>query len=106
MQSEPAVRLLPAAAGRAGVAAVLQRALQDGGSWALAVGDYRVPGDPPPLGRPMTTATDDDVQRYMADTLTITDNRTGKTVRAADPGRHDPRHGPAQDQGRRPTTSG
>ncbi len=28
----------------------------------------------------------------MADTLTITDNRTGKTVRSADHGRHHPRH--------------
>ena len=36
----------------------------------------------------------------MADTLTITDNRTGKTVRDPDPGRHDPRDGSAPDQGR------
>ena len=34
-------------------------------------------------------------------TLTITDNRTGQDVRAARRERDDPRHGPAQDQGRR-----
>ena len=41
----------------------------------------------------------------MADTLTITDNRTGKKYELPDRGRHDPRDGPAPDQERTPTTS-
>ena len=35
------------------------------------------------------------------DTLTVTDNRTGKTYELPIDGRRDPRHGPAPDQGRR-----
>ena len=34
----------------------------------------------------------------MAETLTITDNRTGKQYRSADYGRHDSRHRPEEDQ--------
>ena len=42
----------------------------------------------------------------MADTLTITDNRTGKQYELPIKDGTDPRHGPAADQGRRRTTSG
>ena len=79
------------------MAAVLQRALQDGGSRALALGGLpragHDPADAPPAPPSRTTTRTTNRRERMADTLTITDNRTGKqyeipiqdgTIRAMD----------------------
>ena len=81
--------------------------LQDLARWA----DGSLPGAGEPVPDPKTT-TDDlnaDSRRQLTSYGRHADDRRQphrQEVRAADSGRHDPRDGPAADQGRRPTTSG
>ena len=51
-------------------------------------------------------ATVDAASAGSAESLTVTDNRTGKTYELPIDGRHRARHGPAPDQGRPRTNSG
>ena len=68
-----------------------------------ADGRYRVAGEPvprPTATMPIHDSIRTDAPLSMADTLTITDNRTGKQYEIPINDGHDPRHRPAADQDR------
>ena len=102
------LRLLPAPAGRPGVAAVLQRAVQAWRTWAA--GSRRTTASRTTVRRTCqtTTLTDENDRSLITRPDQIPHGRHAddhrqphrQAVRDPDSGRHDPGHGSAADQGR------